>query len=107
MFAAPGVRQRAAAAGLTTALVLFGCGGGASYSSAEDLIAGEGCSSPDRNSTFLGLEVRCDGGTLLTWHENNEERDAYEAFVENLFSLTPDSSGDRYLIYREIPPGLR
>ena len=106
MLASPRFRQRAAALSLSSSLVLAGCGG-ASYSSAEELISGEGCASPDRNSTFLGLEIRCSGGTLLTWHENNEERDAYATFVEGLLGLTPDSSGDRHLIYRDIPPALR
>ena len=106
MLAASRFRQRAAALALSSSLVLAGCGG-ASYSSAEELIAGEGCASPDRNSTFLGLEIRCSGGTLLTWHADNDERDAYRTFVDGLLGLTPDASGDRYLIYRDIPPALR
>jgi ABC-type glycerol-3-phosphate transport system substrate-binding protein len=106
MFAESSLRQRLLAVALSAGLVLAGCGS-TSYASAAELIAGENCSSPDRHSTMLGLEIRCDGGTLMTWHADNEERDAYEAFVKSLFNLTPASRGDRYLIFRNIPPGLR
>lgn len=84
------------------AIFAIACGSGG-YSNLDEAIAGENCDvAIESDAMFATDEIYCEDGSLISWHANEQNRDAYAEIIEDLLGAVPSEQGERYNVYRDI-----